>query len=131
MGFCGSSQLKVIDLSHNLLVGSVPKCLDYVPRYLIYIACLPFSVNQFYSHLHFLRLTSFFIYYRSSFEGNCLKDKDPKQRPAAECGMCHSFCIYITALMASFSPKCIKYMVKISKFFSWIQVIINCVYDNS
>lgn len=54
MGFCGSSQLKVIDLSHNLLVGSIPKCLDYVPR--------------------------------SSFEGNCLKDKDPKQRPAAECG---------------------------------------------
>ncbi|KAH6818229.1 Leucine-rich repeat protein kinase family protein [Perilla frutescens var. frutescens] len=56
MGFCGysDSQLKRIDLSYNLLVGSIPKCLDYVPR--------------------------------SSFQENCLQDKDSKQRPAAQCG---------------------------------------------
>ncbi|KAI3468757.1 hypothetical protein Pfo_025420 [Paulownia fortunei] len=54
MGFCGSSQLKVVDLSYNFLVGSIPKCLEYLPR--------------------------------SSFQGNCLQDKDPKQRPAAQCG---------------------------------------------
>ncbi|XP_047952039.1 probable LRR receptor-like serine/threonine-protein kinase At1g63430 [Salvia hispanica] len=54
LGFCGASQLKVFDLSHNFFVGSIPGCLDYVPR--------------------------------SSFLGNCLQDKDPKQRPAAQCG---------------------------------------------
>ncbi|KAK6137618.1 hypothetical protein DH2020_028644 [Rehmannia glutinosa] len=54
MGFCRSSQLKVVDLSYNFFVGSIPKCLQYLPR--------------------------------SSFQGNCLQDKDPKQRPAAQCG---------------------------------------------
>ncbi|KAL1547628.1 putative LRR receptor-like serine/threonine-protein kinase [Salvia divinorum] len=54
LGFCGAYQLKVFDLSHNFFVGSIPGCLDYVPR--------------------------------SSFLGNCLQDKDPKQRPAAQCG---------------------------------------------
>ncbi|KZV29499.1 putative LRR receptor-like serine/threonine-protein kinase [Dorcoceras hygrometricum] len=32
MSDCGSSQLKVVDLSYNFLVGSIPKCLDYLPR---------------------------------------------------------------------------------------------------
>ncbi|KAL8543721.1 hypothetical protein ACS0TY_004327 [Phlomoides rotata] len=54
MGFCASSQLKVVDLSYNFFVGSIPKCLEHLPR--------------------------------SSFQGNCLQDKDPKQRPAAQCG---------------------------------------------
>ncbi|KAK6935366.1 Serine-threonine/tyrosine-protein kinase, catalytic domain [Dillenia turbinata] len=31
-GFCGSSQLKVADFSYNFFVGSIPKCLDYLPR---------------------------------------------------------------------------------------------------
>ncbi|KAL8497315.1 hypothetical protein ACS0TY_020846 [Phlomoides rotata] len=53
MGFCASSQLKVVDLSYNFFVGSIPKCLEHLPR--------------------------------SSFQGNCLQDKDPKQRPAAQC----------------------------------------------
>ncbi|KAL0371774.1 UNVERIFIED_CONTAM: putative LRR receptor-like serine/threonine-protein kinase [Sesamum calycinum] len=53
-GFCRSSQLKVADFSYNFLVGSIPKCLGYLPR--------------------------------SSFQGNCLQDKDPKQRSAAQCG---------------------------------------------
>ncbi|KAG6383244.1 hypothetical protein SASPL_157011 [Salvia splendens] len=34
LGFCGASQLKVIDLSHNFLVGNVPNCLDYLPSFL-------------------------------------------------------------------------------------------------
>ncbi|KAL6496764.1 hypothetical protein OROHE_027326 [Orobanche hederae] len=55
MGFCRSSQLKVVDLSYNFFVGIIPKCLEYITR--------------------------------SSFRGNCLEDKDPKQRPAAQCGM--------------------------------------------
>uniref|UniRef100_A0A5B6ZN15 Protein kinase domain-containing protein n=1 Tax=Davidia involucrata TaxID=16924 RepID=A0A5B6ZN15_DAVIN len=52
--FCRSSQLKVADFSYNFFVGSIPKCLDYLPR--------------------------------SSFQGNCLQDRDPKQRPTARCG---------------------------------------------
>ncbi|XAR55057.1 Non-specific serine/threonine protein kinase [Bertholletia excelsa] len=52
-GFCHSSQLKVADFSHNFFVGSIPKCLEYLPR--------------------------------SSFQENCLEDKDPKQRPATQC----------------------------------------------
>ncbi|XP_020218298.1 probable LRR receptor-like serine/threonine-protein kinase At1g63430 [Cajanus cajan] len=31
-GFCRSSQLKVADFSYNFFVGSIPKCLDYLPR---------------------------------------------------------------------------------------------------
>ncbi|KAK7301284.1 hypothetical protein RJT34_12145 [Clitoria ternatea] len=31
-GFCRSSQLKVTDFSYNFLVGSIPKCLEYLPR---------------------------------------------------------------------------------------------------
>jgi len=34
-GFCHSSQLKVADFSYNFFVGSVPKCLKYLPRYSI------------------------------------------------------------------------------------------------
>ncbi|KAI7987048.1 putative LRR receptor-like serine/threonine-protein kinase [Camellia lanceoleosa] len=52
-GFCRSSQLKFADFSFNFFVGSIPKCLDYLPR--------------------------------SSFQGNCLQDKDPKQRSTARC----------------------------------------------
>ncbi|KAK4435309.1 putative LRR receptor-like serine/threonine-protein kinase [Sesamum alatum] len=55
LGFCGSSRLKVVDLSYNFLVGNIPKCLDHLPR--------------------------------SGFQGNCLQAKDPKQRPAAQCGV--------------------------------------------
>ncbi|XP_061373757.1 probable LRR receptor-like serine/threonine-protein kinase At1g63430 [Gastrolobium bilobum] len=32
IGFCRSSQLKVADFSYNFFVGSIPKCLDYLPR---------------------------------------------------------------------------------------------------
>ncbi|KAL7123069.1 hypothetical protein ACP275_01G082900 [Erythranthe tilingii] len=32
MGFCGLSQLKVVDLSFNFFGGSIPKCLEYLPR---------------------------------------------------------------------------------------------------
>lgn len=53
-GFCRSPQLKVADFSYNFFVGSIPKCLDYLPR--------------------------------SSFQGNCLQNKDPKQRPTTQCG---------------------------------------------
>ncbi|KAK1353337.1 putative LRR receptor-like serine/threonine-protein kinase [Heracleum sosnowskyi] len=53
-GLCRSSQLKVADFSYNFLVGSVPKCLEYLPN--------------------------------SSFQGNCLLDRDPKQRPVHQCG---------------------------------------------
>ncbi|XP_028095281.1 probable LRR receptor-like serine/threonine-protein kinase At1g63430 isoform X1 [Camellia sinensis] len=53
IGFCRSSQLKFADFSFNFFVGSIPKCLDYLPR--------------------------------SSFQGNCLQDKDPKQRSTARC----------------------------------------------
>lgn len=35
-GFCQSSQLKVADFSYNFLVGSIPKCLEYLPRYFMY-----------------------------------------------------------------------------------------------
>nr|XP_033510976.1 probable LRR receptor-like serine/threonine-protein kinase At1g63430 [Nicotiana tomentosiformis] len=53
-GFCRSSQLKVADFSFNFLIGSMPKCLGYLPK--------------------------------SSFHGNCLQQKDPKQRAASLCG---------------------------------------------
>ncbi|KAL8101927.1 putative LRR receptor-like serine/threonine-protein kinase At1g63430 [Apium graveolens] len=53
-GLCRSSQFKVADFSYNFLVGSVPKCLQYLPN--------------------------------SSFQGNCLLDRDPKQRPMHQCG---------------------------------------------
>ncbi|PPD78161.1 hypothetical protein GOBAR_DD24916 [Gossypium barbadense] len=53
-GLCGASELKVVDLSYNFLVGSIPKCLEYLPS--------------------------------SSFQGNCLQEKDAKQRPIRQCG---------------------------------------------
>ncbi|PON62840.1 Tyrosine-protein kinase [Parasponia andersonii] len=31
-GFCRSSQLQKADFSYNFFVGSIPKCLDYLPR---------------------------------------------------------------------------------------------------
>lgn len=31
-GFCRSSMLKVADFSYNFFVGSIPKCLGYLPR---------------------------------------------------------------------------------------------------
>ncbi|XVE57860.1 hypothetical protein DITRI_Ditri04bG0124300 [Diplodiscus trichospermus] len=52
-GLCRSSQLKVVDFSHNFLVGSIPKCLEYLPS--------------------------------TSFQGNCLQEKDVKQRPTPQC----------------------------------------------
>ncbi|XP_052724694.1 probable LRR receptor-like serine/threonine-protein kinase At1g63430 isoform X2 [Vigna angularis] len=42
-GFCRSSQLKVADFSYNFLVGSIPKCLQYLPR-------LSFQGNCIQSH---------------------------------------------------------------------------------
>ncbi|KAE8055306.1 hypothetical protein FH972_012155 [Carpinus fangiana] len=53
-GFCRSTQFIVADFSFNFLVGSIPKCLEYLPR--------------------------------SSFQGNCLQNKDPKQRSTSQCG---------------------------------------------
>ncbi|KAK6263079.1 hypothetical protein QUC31_008895 [Theobroma cacao] len=53
-GLCRSSQLKVVDVSYNFLVGGIPKCLEYLPS--------------------------------TSFQGNCLQDKDAKQRPTTQCG---------------------------------------------
>ncbi|XP_071692864.1 probable LRR receptor-like serine/threonine-protein kinase At1g63430 [Rutidosis leptorrhynchoides] len=32
LGFCRASPLKVADFSFNYLVGTIPKCLDYLPR---------------------------------------------------------------------------------------------------
>ncbi|XP_021887269.1 probable LRR receptor-like serine/threonine-protein kinase At1g63430 isoform X2 [Carica papaya] len=53
-GLCKSSQLRMADFSYNFFVGSIPKCLGYLPS--------------------------------TSFQGNCLDNKDPRQRPAAQCG---------------------------------------------
>ncbi|XP_044483949.1 probable LRR receptor-like serine/threonine-protein kinase At1g63430 isoform X2 [Mangifera indica] len=53
-GLCRTSQLKVADFSYNFFVGSIPKCLGYLPS--------------------------------TSFQGNCLQNKDIKQRAAALCG---------------------------------------------
>ncbi|XP_031278703.1 probable LRR receptor-like serine/threonine-protein kinase At1g63430 isoform X1 [Pistacia vera] len=52
-GLCRSSQLKVADFSYNFFVGSIPKCLGYLPS--------------------------------TSFQGNCLQNKDAKQRAAVLC----------------------------------------------
>ncbi|XP_062146615.1 probable LRR receptor-like serine/threonine-protein kinase At1g63430 [Alnus glutinosa] len=53
-GFCRSTRFMVADFSYNFLVGSIPKCLEYLPR--------------------------------SSFQGNCLQNKDPEQRSTTQCG---------------------------------------------
>ncbi|KAK3227091.1 hypothetical protein Dsin_006953 [Dipteronia sinensis] len=53
-GLCRSSQLKVADFSFNFFVGSIPKCLEYLPS--------------------------------TSFQGNCLQNRDPKQRSTMLCG---------------------------------------------
>lgn len=53
-GLCHLSQLKVADFSYNFFVGSIPKCLEYLPS--------------------------------TSFQGNCLQNKDPKQRATTLCG---------------------------------------------
>jgi hypothetical protein len=34
-GFCRSTQFIVADFSFNFLVGSIPKCLEYLPRFLL------------------------------------------------------------------------------------------------
>ncbi|KAL8138758.1 hypothetical protein V2J09_004759 [Rumex salicifolius] len=54
VNFCHSSQLKVADFSYNFFIGSIPKCLNYLPR--------------------------------SSFQENCLEEKNVKQRPGSQCG---------------------------------------------
>ncbi|KAI3453697.1 hypothetical protein Pfo_010360 [Paulownia fortunei] len=86
VGFCRSSQLKVADFSYNFLVGSIPKCLEYLPRYFMYFVL----ILLFLSILNFLYLLfevfNIHFGYRSSFQGNCLQVKDVKQRPAAQCG---------------------------------------------
>ncbi|KAG2681217.1 hypothetical protein I3760_11G133700 [Carya illinoinensis] len=51
--FTSFCHLKVANFSHNLFVGSIPKCLEYLPS--------------------------------TSFQGNCLQNKDSKQRPATQC----------------------------------------------
>lgn len=53
-GLCKSSQLRMADFSYNFFIGSIPKCLAYLPS--------------------------------TSFQGNCLENKDPRQRPASQCG---------------------------------------------
>ncbi|KAI3707028.1 hypothetical protein L6452_25190 [Arctium lappa] len=42
-GFCRSSSLKVADFSYNFLVGSIPNCLDYLPRTSFRGNCLHFK----------------------------------------------------------------------------------------
>ncbi|KVH90104.1 Leucine-rich repeat-containing protein [Cynara cardunculus var. scolymus] len=42
-GFCRSSSLKVADFSYNFLVGSIPKCLDYLPGTSFRGNCLHFK----------------------------------------------------------------------------------------
>ncbi|KAI3681950.1 hypothetical protein L2E82_50259 [Cichorium intybus] len=41
LGFCRSNSLKVADFSYNFLVGSIPKCLGYLPRTSFQGNCLP------------------------------------------------------------------------------------------
>lgn len=53
-GLCKSSLLKVADFSYNFFVGSIPKCLEHLPR--------------------------------TSFQGNCMQNKDLKHRPSSQCG---------------------------------------------
>ncbi|KAM0069890.1 putative protein kinase RLK-Pelle-LRR-VI-2 family [Helianthus debilis subsp. tardiflorus] len=42
-GFCRSASLKVADFSYNFLVGSIPKCLGYLPRTSFQGNCLPYK----------------------------------------------------------------------------------------
>jgi hypothetical protein len=79
-GFCRSTRFMVADFSYNFLVGSIPKCLEYLPRFLLLSL----------SHSCFLLGKSSFTWYlscRSSFQGNCLQNKDPEQRSTTQCGM--------------------------------------------
>ncbi|KAD5316797.1 hypothetical protein R6Q59_031960 [Mikania micrantha] len=55
LGFCHASPLKVADFSFNYLVGSIPKCLEYLPS--------------------------------TSFQGNCINDKDVTPRAPEQCGV--------------------------------------------
>ncbi|KAJ4849343.1 hypothetical protein Tsubulata_010254 [Turnera subulata] len=57
-GLCKASQLRTADFSFNFFTGSIPKCLQYLPR--------------------------------TSFQGNCLENKDVKQRSADRCGGAHA-----------------------------------------
>ncbi|KAL4565535.1 hypothetical protein LXL04_029633 [Taraxacum kok-saghyz] len=41
LGFCSSDSLKVADFSYNFLIGSIPKCLGYLPRTSFQGNCLP------------------------------------------------------------------------------------------
>ncbi|CAI9291195.1 unnamed protein product [Lactuca saligna] len=41
LGFCRSNSLKVADFSYNFLIGSIPKCLGYLPRTSFQGNCLP------------------------------------------------------------------------------------------
>lgn len=41
LGFCRSDSLKVADFSYNFLIGSIPKCLGYLPRTSFQGNCLP------------------------------------------------------------------------------------------
>ncbi|XVF13151.1 hypothetical protein REPUB_Repub08aG0183400 [Reevesia pubescens] len=42
-GLCRSSQLKVVDFSYNFLVGSIPKCLEYLPSTSFQGNCLQYK----------------------------------------------------------------------------------------
>nr|XP_043628187.1 probable LRR receptor-like serine/threonine-protein kinase At1g63430 [Erigeron canadensis] len=42
-GFCRSASLKVADFSFNFLVGSIPKCLGYLPKTSFQGNCLPYK----------------------------------------------------------------------------------------
>ncbi|XP_015896126.3 probable LRR receptor-like serine/threonine-protein kinase At1g63430 isoform X1 [Ziziphus jujuba] len=53
LGFCRSPQFKVADFSYNFFSGSIPKCLEYLPK--------------------------------TSFQGNCLQNKNPIQRSEKQC----------------------------------------------
>ncbi|XP_071685921.1 probable LRR receptor-like serine/threonine-protein kinase At1g63430 [Rutidosis leptorrhynchoides] len=43
LGFCRSASLKVADFSYNFLIGSIPKCLGYLPRTSFQGNCLPYK----------------------------------------------------------------------------------------
>ncbi|KAL4570800.1 hypothetical protein LXL04_026463 [Taraxacum kok-saghyz] len=81
LGFCRATPLKIADFSYNYLVGSVPKCLEYLPKYLSsssdsFPSFFPCFLSQFLSFFH----------NRASFQGNCIKYKGITTRPPAQCG---------------------------------------------
>lgn len=61
MGICRSSQLKVADFSYNFLVGSIPKCFSYLPRYFIDFCSLSLHLFLVSFTFHLRYLIFFFL----------------------------------------------------------------------